>query len=52
MSALNECLTHPQVQLNRECPFWDENSLCGNEQCSVDPVNEVRHPLCAATHLA
>jgi hypothetical protein len=30
-----------QVDLYRECPFWDENVVCMNRDCSIITVDEV-----------
>jgi len=43
---LHSLVTRPffkyfHVDLFRECPFWEENTMCLNENCSVDNVNEV-----------
>ncbi|KAI9246605.1 endoplasmic reticulum oxidoreductin 1 [Sporodiniella umbellata] len=32
------------ADLWRDCPFWDENSLCTNRDCSVATVNEESIP--------
>jgi hypothetical protein len=31
-----------QVDLYRDCPFWQEDSFCGNRACAVDWADEVR----------
>jgi ERO1-like protein beta len=30
-----------KVDLYRDCPFWDENILCVNEDCRIITVDEV-----------
>jgi hypothetical protein len=31
-----------QVDLYRECPFWEENGSCMNRECGITTVDEVR----------
>ena len=33
--------TTKQVDLYRECPFWEENVFCMNRDCSIVTVDEV-----------
>jgi hypothetical protein len=35
-----------QVDLYRECPFWEENGSCMNRECGITTVDEVRARLC------
>jgi ERO1-like protein beta len=38
---LRNALMYYQVDLYRECPFWQENMFCSNHDCSVITVDEV-----------
>lgn len=31
----------PQVDLYRDCPFWQENGFCMNRECGITTVDEV-----------
>lgn len=33
-----------QVDLYRDCPFWQENGYCMHRECGIDTVDEVRFP--------
>jgi len=36
---------HVQVDLYRECPFWEDNGSCMNRECGITTVDEVGvHP--------
>lgn len=38
------CCAGLQVDLYRECPFWEENTLCMNKDCIIATVDEVCYP--------
>lgn len=45
-ARLNELVHTPffryfQVDLYRECPFWQENGFCMNRECGITTVDEV-----------
>ena len=35
-----------KVDLYKDCPFWNENSLCMSKDCTVSKVDEVRGSAC------
>lgn len=39
--AINAILTRFQVDLYRECPFWQENGFCMNRECGITTIDEV-----------
>jgi ERO1-like protein beta len=39
LSLLTTCII--QVDLYRECPFWQENVFCANQGCGITTVDEV-----------
>lgn len=48
-SALSELVQTPffkyfQVDLYRECPFWQENGFCMNRECGITTVDESEIP--------
>ena len=45
-----ELINPIQVDLYRECPFWEENVFCMNRYCSIITVDEVGTFLDATAH--
>lgn len=38
---LNRVVCYLQVNLQKPCPFWEDNSHCGMRDCAVQPCSSV-----------